>query len=109
MLDAVCSRRLSLSVSFRTRTIKSNPATPFIGLNLGIYAISFRAEIFCRVVYSISQFIWGSQSVIMQSAVSSRMSEAILRVAILTTEGGSVAVNKPGEGNHYDCSRVQAD
>ena len=28
---------------------------------------------------------------------------------MLTTEGGAAAVNKPREGNHYDCSRVPAE
>jgi len=45
----------------------------------------------------------------MKSTVSSRMSEAVLGVAMLTTGGGAAAVNNPSEGNHYDRSMVPAE
>jgi len=77
-------------------------SNPIYWLKFGYIHHRFPRGNFYRVVYSISQFIWGSLSIVKKSAVLSRVSEAILRVAMLTTEGGAAAVSKRSEGNRYD-------
>jgi hypothetical protein len=46
---------------------------------------------------------------IMKSDVSSSMSQTVLTVTMLTTEGGATAVKMPSEGIHCDCSRLPAE